>query len=210
MGTVFGCHEISATRLTTSCLYSKRSRRGRRSDDTMRRPNLARNRPGEVAHGSFRQVDAVHPLSLEGTAVPEPGILLLTDASLANETKSALAFSGWHARVFASMECRRGHAGRGYPADRVSPGLSMLTLRRAWHRTHPIAGAILFGSREVESAHRLVDSADLSKTLGFLAAVLGPPGSPGVSSRSGGTGIENRRMVLEISRDTENRRSSAR
>ena len=29
----------------------------------------------------------------------------------------------------ASMECRRGHAGRGYPADRVTPGLSMLTLR---------------------------------------------------------------------------------
>ena len=52
-----------------------------------------------------------------------------TDASLANGTESAMAFSGWHARVFASMECRGGHAGQGYPADRVTPGLSMLTLR---------------------------------------------------------------------------------
>jgi hypothetical protein len=40
-----------------------------------------------------------------------------------------MAFSGWHARVFASIECRRGHAGQGYPAESVTPGLSMLTLR---------------------------------------------------------------------------------
>ena len=86
-----------------------------------------------------------------------------TDASLANETKSAMAFSGWHARFFASMECRRGHAGRGYPADRVSPGLSMLTLRVSM-APEPIPGAKLFGSREVESAHRLADSADLGSS----------------------------------------------
>ena len=43
---------------------------------------------------------------------------------LANGTESAMAFSGRHARVFASMECRRGHAGQGYPAGRVTPGLS--------------------------------------------------------------------------------------
>ncbi len=39
-----------------------------------------------------------------------------------NEAESAMAFSGWHARGFARMECRRRHAGRGYPADRVTPG----------------------------------------------------------------------------------------
>src|SRR5208337_4345066 len=78
-------------------------------------------------------------VQLRVTAIPEvaipwsSGFSRLTDrpadASLANGTKSAMAFSGWHARVLASMECRRGHAGRGYPADRVTPGLSMLTLR---------------------------------------------------------------------------------
>jgi len=31
-----------------------------------------------------------------------------TDAGLDDGPKSAMAFSGWHARVFASMECRRG------------------------------------------------------------------------------------------------------
>jgi len=85
-----------------------------------------------------------------------------TDASLANGTESAMAFSGWHARVFASMECRSGHAGQGFPADRVTPGLSMLTLRVSMAPI-PIAGARLFGSREVESAHRLVDCAGLNK-----------------------------------------------
>ena len=60
-----------------------------------------------------------------------------TDASLANGTESTIAFSGWHARVFASMECRSGHAGQGFPADRVTAGLSMLTLRVSMAtRTH--------------------------------------------------------------------------
>ena len=89
--------------------------------------------------------------------------LFSTDASLANETKSAMTFSRWHARFFASMECRRGHAGRGYPADRVSPGPSMLTLRVSMAPV-PIPGAKLFRSREVESAHRLADSADLGSS----------------------------------------------
>ena len=74
-------------------------------------------------------------VQLRVTAIPEvaihwnSGFSRLTDrpadASLANGTKSARAFSGWHARVLASMECRGGHAGQGYPADRVTPGLSM-------------------------------------------------------------------------------------
>ncbi len=81
-----------------------------------------------------------------------------TDARVANETESAMAFSGWLARVFASMECRRGQAGRGYLADRVSPGLSMLTLRMSMAPV-PSAGSRLPGSREVESANRLVDLA---------------------------------------------------
>ena len=89
--------------------------------------------------------------------------LFSTDASLVNETKSAMTFSRWHARFFASMECRRGHAGRGYPADRVSPGLSMLTLRVSMAPV-PSPGAKLFGNREVESAHRLADSADLGSS----------------------------------------------
>jgi len=74
-----------------------------------------------------------------------------------------MAFSGWHARFFSSMECRRGHAGRGYSADRVSPGLSMLTLRVSMAPV-PIPGAKPFGSREVESAHRLADAADLGSS----------------------------------------------
>ncbi|MGO8897984.1 MAG: hypothetical protein ACLQU5_06490, partial [Isosphaeraceae bacterium] len=60
-------------------------------------------------------------VQLRVTAIPEvaipwsSGFSRLTDrpadANLANGTKSAMAFSGWHARVLASMECRRGHAG---------------------------------------------------------------------------------------------------
>ncbi len=91
-------------------------------------------------------------VQLRVTAIPEvaipwsSGFSRLTDrpadASLANGTKSAMAFSGWHARVLASMECRRGHAGRGYPADRVTPGLSMLTLRVSMAPVPvPVAGA---------------------------------------------------------------------
>ena len=88
------------------------------------------------------------------TAIPEvathwsSGFSRLTDrpadVSLANGTKSAMAFSGWHARVLASMECRRDHAGRGDPADRVTPGLSMLTLRVSMAPA-PVAGARRFG-----------------------------------------------------------------
>src|SRR5271166_7131149 len=85
-----------------------------------------------------------------------------TAASLAHGTESAMTFSGWHARVFASMECRRGHAGQGYPADRATPGLSMLAFRVSMAPV-PIAVQSRSGvekwSREVESAHRLVDSA---------------------------------------------------
>src|SRR5208283_2188690 len=104
------------------------------------------------------------PAPIVFRALPAAGTpLFSTNASLANETKSAMAFSGWHARVFASMECRRGHAGRGYSADRVSPGLSMLTLRVSMAPV-PIPGAKLFGSREVESAHRLADPADLGSS----------------------------------------------
>ena len=91
-------------------------------------------------------------VQLRVTAIPEvaipwsSGFSRLTDrpadASLANGTKWAMAFSGWHARVLASMECRRGHAGRGYPADRVTPGLSMLTLRVSMAPVPvPVAGA---------------------------------------------------------------------
>ena len=91
-------------------------------------------------------------VQLRVTAIPEvaipwsSGFSRLTDrpadASLANGTKSAMAFSGRHARVLASMECRRGHAGRGYPADRVTPGLSMLTLRVSMAPVPvPVAGA---------------------------------------------------------------------
>ncbi len=61
-----------------------------------------------------------------------------------------------------------GQAGRGYSADRVSPGLSTLTLRVSMAPV-PIPGAKLFGSREVESAHRLTDSADLgSSSCGLM------------------------------------------
>ena len=63
------------------------------------------------------------------------------------------------------MECRRGHAGREYLTDSVMPGLSMLTLRVSMAPV-TIAGARFFGSRAVKSAHRLVDSADLSTELG--------------------------------------------
>jgi hypothetical protein len=91
-------------------------------------------------------------VQLRVTAIPEvaipwsSGFSRLTDrpadANLANGTKSAMAFSGWHARVLASMECRRGHAGRGYPADRVTPGLFMLTLRVSMAPVSvPVAGA---------------------------------------------------------------------
>ncbi len=59
--------------------------------------------------------------------------------------RSALAFSGRHAHVFfASIKRRGGRAGRGYPADTVTPRLSRLTLRVS---TAPvaIAWAKLFG-----------------------------------------------------------------
>ena len=96
-------------------------------------------------------------VQLRVTAIPEvaihwnSGFSRLTDrpadASLANGTKSARAFSGWHARVLASMECRGGHASRGYPADRVTPGLSMLTLRVSMAPL-PVAGARLSAVEE--------------------------------------------------------------
>src|SRR5271157_239766 len=76
-----------------------------------------------------------------------------TDASLANGTESTMAFSGWHARVFASMVCRRGHAGQGYPADRATPGSPCSPFARAWHPYPSPWG------REDESAHSPVDSA---------------------------------------------------
>jgi hypothetical protein len=94
-----------------------------------------------------------------GVALPRA-----TDAGLDSGSKSAMAFAGWHARVFASMECRRGHAGRGHSADTVPPRLSMLTLRVSMAPV-AIARARLFGGREVEAAHRLVGSAGLNRVV---------------------------------------------